>query len=108
MTGTMTGTKAGTDAARPRLLAALPGLACLSAALSALVLLSGCSSPPAYREWTASPDVPTVAYDECTEQVDTTMRLRGYPLRPLPETPQFGYRKEIFAQCMRRKGYTAE
>ena len=65
-------------------------------------------SPPAYREWTASPDVPTVAYDECTEQVDNTMRLRGYPLRPLPETPQFGYRKEIFAQCMRRKGYTAD
>lgn len=94
----------GTDTARPRLLPALPGLAFLSA----MALLSGCSSPPAYREWTASPDVPSVAYDECTEQVDNTMRLRGYPLRPLPETPQFGYRKEIFAQCMRRKGYTAE
>jgi hypothetical protein len=98
----------GTDTASPRLLPALPGPACLFAALSAMALLSGCSSPPAYREWTASPDVPTVAYDECTEQVDNTMRLRGYPLRPLPETPQFGYRKEIFAQCMRRKGYTAD
>lgn len=98
----------GTDTARPRLLPALPGLACLFAALSAMALLSGCGSPPSYREWTASPDVPTVAYDECTEQVDTTMRLRGYPLRPLPETPQFGYRKEMFALCMRRKGYTAE
>lgn len=104
MTGAMTGAMTGTDTASPRLLPALPGLAILSA----VALLSGCSSPPAYREWTASPDVPTVAYDECTEQVDTTMRLRGYPLRPLPETPQFGYRKEIFAQCMRRKGYTAE
>ena len=36
------------------------------------------------------------------------MRLRGYPHRPLPETPQFRYRKEIFAQCMRRKGYSAD
>jgi len=104
----MSGIETGTDTERPRPVPAWPGLACLSAALSALALLSGCSSPPAYREWTASPDVPTVAYDECTEQVDSTMRLRGYPLRPLPETPQFGYRKEIFAQCMRRKGYTAE
>lgn len=104
----MSGTMTGTDTAHLRRLPAAPRLACLSAALSALALLSGCGSPPAYREWTASPDVPTVAYDECTEQVDTTMRLRGYPLRPLPETPQFGYRKEIFAQCMRRKGYTTE
>jgi hypothetical protein len=46
--------------------------------------------------------------DECDEQVDTTMRLRGYPVNPLPETPQFGYRKEIFAQCMRRKGFSAD
>lgn len=104
MTGAMNGAMNGTDTAGPRLLPALPGLVCLSA----LALLTGCGSPPAYREWTASPDVPTVAYDECTEQVDSTMRLRGYPLRPLPETPQFGYRKEIFAQCMRRKGYTTE
>ncbi|MFS2008351.1 hypothetical protein ACCD06_00530 [Azospirillum sp. CT11-132] len=98
----------GTDTARPRLLPVLPGVTCLFAALSAMALLSGCSSPPSYREWTASPEVPTVAYDECTEQVDNTMRLRGYPLRPLPETPQFGYRREMFALCMRRKGYTAE
>ena len=77
----------GTDTARPRLLPVLPGVTCLFAALSAMALLSGCSSPPSYREWTASPEVPTVAYDECTEQVDNTMRLRGYPLRPLPETP---------------------
>ncbi len=84
------------------------GPATAATLLSATLLLSGCSSPPAYREWTASPDVPTIAYDECTEQVDHTMRLRGYPLRPLPETPQYGYRKEIFALCMRRKGYATE
>lgn len=94
----------GSNLVGRRALSAWPALA----GLSALALLSGCSSPPAYREWTASPDVPTIAYDECTEQVDHTMRLRGYPLRPLPETPQYGYRKEIFALCMRRKGYTAE
>ena len=52
--------------------------------------------------------MPTIAFDECNEQVDHTMRLRGYPQRPLPETPQYGYRKEIFALCMRRKGYTTE
>lgn len=72
------------------------------------LLLASCGSTPAYREWTATETTATAAYDECTEQVDTTMRLRGYPYRPLPETPQFRYRKEIFALCMRRKGYTAE
>ncbi|PWC33198.1 hypothetical protein [Azospirillum sp. TSO35-2] len=77
-------------------------------ALATATLLAGCGSAPSYREWTAGEAVPTIAYDECTEQVDNTMRLRGYPLRPLPETPQFGYRKEIFSQCMRRKGYGTE
>ncbi|MFC5359469.1 hypothetical protein [Azospirillum himalayense] len=72
------------------------------------LLLTACGSTPAYREWTATETTATAAYDECTEQVDNTMRLRGYPYRPLPETPQFRYRKEIFALCMRRKGYTAE
>ncbi len=76
--------------------------------LAGVALLAGCSSPPSYREWTASKEVPSVAFDECTEEVDVTMRLRGYPNRPLPETPQFQYRKEIFGQCMRRKGYTTE
>ncbi len=81
----------------------LPGLL-----LGGVLLLAGCGGNPSYREWTAGKDVPTVAYDECTEEVDTTMRLRGYPNRPLPETPQFQYRKQIFGQCMRRKGYTAD
>ncbi len=80
----------------------------LPAGLAALTLLVGCGGPPAYRDWTAGQDVPTIAFDECNEQVDNAMRLRGYPLRPLPETPQYGYRKEIFAQCMRRKGYANE
>lgn len=74
----------------------------------ATLLLAACGSTPTYREWTATETTATAAYDECIEQVDTTMRLRGYPYRPLPETPQFRYRKEIFALCMRRKGYTAE
>ena len=98
------GAMTGFENASPWIRPAGPAIA----VLSAILLLSGCSSPPAYREWTASPDVPTIAYDECTEQVDHTMRLRGYPLRPLPETPQYGYRKEIFALCMRRKGYATE
>lgn len=72
------------------------------------LLLSACGSTPSYREWTASKETPNIAYDECTEEVDTIMRLRGYPNRPLQETPQFRYRKEVFAQCMRRKGYSAE
>ena len=75
------------------------------AVLLASVLLLGACSKPSYREWTASKEVGQVAFDECTDQVDTTMRLRGYPLRPSPETPQFSYRKEIFGTCMRRKGY---
>ncbi|AWJ91750.1 hypothetical protein Sp245p_18190 (plasmid) [Azospirillum baldaniorum] len=74
----------------------------------ATLLLAACGSTPAYREWTATETTATAAYDECIEQVDNTMRLRGYPYRPLPETPQFRYRKEIFALCMRRKGYTAD
>lgn len=72
------------------------------------LVLASCGSTPAYREWTATETTATAAYDECIEQVDNTMRLRGYPYRPLPETPQFRYRKEIFALCMRRKGYTAD
>lgn len=72
------------------------------------LLPAGCGGGPSYKEWTASKETPSIAYDECTEEVDTTMRLRGYPYRPLQETPQFRYRKEIFAQCMRRKGYSTE
>lgn len=78
------------------------------AALAAAVVLTGCSGQPSYREWKATEETPMAAYDECGVEVDATMRLRGYPLRPLPETPQAGYRKEIFAQCMRKKGYKAD
>ncbi|HYD70065.1 hypothetical protein [Azospirillum sp.] len=74
----------------------------------ALLLLAGCGTP-SYREWTASGEPTAVAaFDECGDEVDTIMRLRGYPHRPLPETPQFKYRKEIFGTCMRRKGYTPD
>lgn len=70
-----------------------------------VVPLIGCSS--AHDGWTPkSSDEPIkAARDECVEQVDATMRLRGYPTYPLPETPQAEYRRTIFAQCMRRKGY---
>lgn len=78
----------------------------IAAPLAGVTLLAGCGGGPSYREWTAGKDVPSVAYDECTAEIDSTMRLRGYPNRPLPETPQFSYRKEIFGQCMRRKGYS--
>lgn len=71
----------------------------------AVLLLAGCSNTTQYREWTATEETPMAAFDDCAIEVDATMRLRGYPLRPLPETPQAAYRKEIFAQCMRRKGY---
>lgn len=77
------------------------------AVLAGMLVLAGCSKP-SYRDWTARSEVGQVAYDECTDEVDATMRLRGYPLRPSQETPQFAYRKEIFAACMRRKGYEAD
>ncbi|AWK88976.1 hypothetical protein [Azospirillum thermophilum] len=81
-------------------LALAPGLM-----LGVVLLLAGCGGNPSYREWTASNHTPNIAFDECTEEVDSIMRLRGYPYRPLPETPQYRYRKEILSQCMRRKGY---
>ncbi|MBP2313025.1 hypothetical protein [Azospirillum soli] len=80
----------------------------LGGVLTGVLTLAACGSTPTYREWTATETTAPAAFDECTDEVDTTMRLRGYPYRPLPETPQFKYRKEIFAQCMRRKGYSAE
>lgn len=78
-----------------------------TALFGGMILLGACSSP-AHREWEAAGDVALIAHDECDDQVDTTMRLRGYPSNPLPETPQFQYRREIFSQCMRRKGYAAD
>lgn len=81
----------------------------LSSGLFAAVTLAACSDDPAYREWRADKETAGIAaYDECDEEVDVLMRLRGYPNRPLPETPQFEYRKTMFAQCMRKKGYAAE
>lgn len=69
----------------------------------------GLRQHPRHREWTAKGDeTARSAYDECDDELDSLMRLRGYPTNPLPETPQFAYRKAMFAQCMRRKGYEAE
>ena len=76
--------------------------------LGGLLTLAACGSTPSHREWEATEGSATIAFDHCDEEVDATMRLRGYPVNPLPETPQFSYRREIFAQCMRRKGYEAD
>jgi hypothetical protein len=83
-----------------------PSVILAAAALSAT--LTACSSPPRHEGWSAKKEAGGAAYDECRDEIDTTMRLRGYPIHPLPETPQFEYRKTIFAQCMRRKGYEPE
>lgn len=77
--------------------------------VGAILSLAACGSTPVHREWTAKGDeTARSAYDECDDEMDSLMRLRGYPTNPLPETPQFAYRKAMFAQCMRRKGYEAE
>ena len=70
--------------------------------------VAGCSSPPAHDGWKAKKEAAPAANDECREEVDNTMKLRGYPTRPSPETPQYEYRKMIFAKCMTRKGYAPE
>jgi hypothetical protein len=45
------------------------------------------------------------ALEECDDSTGQIMRLRGYPARPSPETPQYRYRAQWFAKCMRDKGY---
>lgn len=83
--------------ARPliRLLAMLP-----------LLALWGCGGGRDRPEWKPAGEAPLeTARDECQTQVDDQMRLRGYPRRPSPETPQALYRREIFDACMRSKGY---
>lgn len=78
------------------------------AAIAATAGLAACSSAPTHEGWTAKQEAGGAAYDECRDEVDTLMRLRGWPTRPSPETPQAEYRKSIFSQCMRRKGYEPE
>lgn len=77
-------------------------------ALATLVLLSSCSGSDNQPRWEPTAGTQDVAESECGEQVDIKMQLRGYPRRPSPETPQFSYRREIFAKCMRDKGYQEE
>lgn len=77
-------------------------------ALATLVLLSSCSDSDNQPRWEPTAGTQAVAESECGEQVDIKMQLRGYPRRPSPETPQFSYRREIFAKCMRDKGYQEE
>ena len=77
-------------------------------ALATLILLSSCSASDNQPRWEPTAGTQTVAESECAEQVDIKMQLRGYPRRPSPETPQYSYRREIFAKCMRDKGYQQE
>jgi hypothetical protein len=77
-------------------------------ALATLMLLSSCSTSDNPPQWEPTAGTQAVAESECSEQVDIKMQLRGYPRRPSPETPQYSYRREIFAKCMRDKGYQQE
>jgi len=77
-------------------------------ALATLMLVSSCSGSDNPPRWEPTAGTQSVAESECGEQVDVKMQLRGYPRRPSPETPQFSYRREIFAKCMRDKGYQEE
>jgi hypothetical protein len=77
-------------------------------ALASLMLLSACASSDNQPRWEPTKATQTMAESECAEQVDTKMQLRGYPRRPSAETPQYSYRREIFAKCMRDKGYQEE
>ena len=77
-------------------------------ALATLMLVSSCSGSDNPPRWEPTAGTQSVAESECGEQVDVKMQLRGYPRRPSPETPQFSYRREIFAKCMRDKGYKEE
>ncbi|KJB92647.1 hypothetical protein N826_21900 [Skermanella aerolata KACC 11604] len=76
--------------------------------MATLILLSSCSGSDNQPRWEPTAGTQAVAESECGEQVDIKMQLRGYPRRPSPETPQFSYRREIFAKCMRDKGYQEE
>ena len=77
-------------------------------ALATLMLVSACSGSDNQPRWEPTAGTQAVAESECGEQVDIKMQLRGYKRRPSPETPQFSYRREIFAKCMRDKGYQEE
>ncbi len=80
----------------------------LPQAAAALLILGACSGSDNATRWEPTGSAQSVAEGECGEQVDVKMQLRGYPRRPSPETPQFSYRREIFAKCMRDKGYREE
>jgi hypothetical protein len=71
---------------------------------TALVVLGACGGP----EWTTSDATVIAATADCEDGTNTQMRLRGWPPRPLAETPQDGARKAFFEDCMRRRGLTLE
>lgn len=88
-----------------------------AAALAALVLPAACGGTVAVEgrledptRWQpAEEEAPRLAaLDDCVDSTGQLMRLRGYPARPSPETPQYRYRAEWFAKCMRDKGYETD
>lgn len=69
----------------------------------ALVALAGCGGPP---RWTAGEETVEVAKADCDDWTNGQMRLRGWPPRPLSESPQANARAALFEDCMRRRGLT--
>jgi len=72
--------------------------------LVALVVLAGCGGP----RWTAGGETVTVAQADCDDWTNGQMRLRGWPPRPLAETPQATARAAFVEECMRRRGLTLD
>ncbi|MBI1207801.1 MAG: hypothetical protein GC191_10990 [Azospirillum sp.] len=73
--------------------------------LLGLLVLAGCGSGSSKTEWQSTDSTLDTAKEQCSESVAVQMQLRGYTRQPLPETPQYKYRDEIFSTCMRQRGY---
>lgn len=70
--------------------------------IAAMVVLSACGGP----RWTAGEQTVEVATAHCEDWTNGQMRLRGWPPRPLAESPQANARAALFEDCMRRRGLT--
>lgn len=73
--------------------------------VAALVALAGCGGPP---RWTAGDEAVTVAEADCADWTNGQMRLRGWPPRPLADSPQANARAALFEDCMTRRGLTLD
>ncbi|CAK0771551.1 hypothetical protein WCLP8_4730012 [uncultured Gammaproteobacteria bacterium] len=87
-----------------------PACAGRAVAAAAVVFLglAGCGGGTDKLVYSPTGTTNDIARDECEEVVNTQMRLRGYPRRPSPDTPQAKYRGEILDVCMRAKGYAPD